>query len=483
MLKEKKSCILSLLASILASIFPALFLYCNNSNEARFTEILPAIAIFSIVGIVLFFFWAFLLRSWCKAGITAILFSVILLNYALVEKAIHIILPNVKYWHIVPVLIFVLCHVAWFIKKKMPEDLSDTIVFVLCMVFAGLSAVNIATSIPGAMNRIQAEKQLSNMSQPPQDIVSSEKMPNIYYFIFDEFAGFPQMEEGYGYNNTKLKKHLSENNFAISYTSHNDSLMSDTIITNLVNLDYVVDNYTTAADKEIVRKKGHLYALLRDNGYVIQGLEAGNFHGLESPLESSAKDANAVTASGEDLFTLCVKQSILYPFMISDATEYMKGITKILDYCKSSEFIPERNTFTFVYLNIPHQPFVFDEHGNTVSSSNWVNWEDDKFYLDQYKFCSNQIIEITSHILKNDPDSIIIVQSDHGARAVDSELYFTKFTYEQMSNHFNCVYYRGQQPLEIEGLSGVNTLRVILNNLIDANFEMLELPEDNYSYK
>ena len=41
-----------------------------------------------------------------------------------------------------------------------------------------------------------------------------------------------------------------------------------------------------------------------------------------------------------------------------------------------------------------------------------------------------------------------------------------------MTNFFSAVYYKGQK-LNIEGLSGVNTFRLILNELLGTSFEML----------
>ena len=84
------------------------------------------------------------------------------------------------------------------------------------------------------------------------------------------------------------------------------------------------------------------------------------------------------------------------------------------------------------------------------------------------------MVEIADSITKNDPDAIVWILSDHGARAsTDSE--HPGFPYEDMTNFFNAVYYQGEK-LDIEGLSGVNTFRLILNKLLKTNYEAIRLP-------
>jgi len=106
-----------------------------------------------------------------------------------------------------------------------------------------------------------------------------------------------------------------------------------------------------------------------------------------------------------------------------------------------------------------------------------------KYYLGQYIFATEKMREIAELLVENDPNSIIIIQSDHGARASsDPDLFLEIFPLEDVSNIFNAVYYKGEK-LDIEGLSGVNTLRLVLNKAFTERFDMLEVPVDTYKYK
>ena len=54
-------------------------------------------------------------------------------------------------------------------------------------------------------------------------------------------------------------------------------------------------------------------------------------------------------------------------------------------------------------------------------------------------------MEIVESIVENDPNSIIIIQSDHSARASsDDDLFLNIFSLEDMSSVFNAVYCKGE---------------------------------------
>jgi hypothetical protein len=81
-------------------------------------------------------------------------------------------------------------------------------------------------------------------------------------------------------------------------------------------------------------------------------------------------------------------------------------------------------------------------------------------------------------IQKNDPTAIIILQSDHGARTIyrreglSQDLNDPSTDRGQMRNILNCVYLGGE-TMDISGLSGINTLRAVLNQVYGTDYEML----------
>ena len=87
-------------------------------------------------------------------------------------------------------------------------------------------------------------------------------------------------------------------------------------------------------------------------------------------------------------------------------------------------------------------------------------------------------------IIENDPEAVIILQSDHGARypfhceMIREEKRNIEEKY--MENILNCVYWGAEvEAQDIEGLSGVNTLRLVLNIEFGSDFEMISVPVES----
>ena len=60
---------------------------------------------------------------------------------------------------------------------------------------------------------------------------------------------------------TLHSSHLLKDGFNISYTSHNDSISTTTVTTNLLNLNYIVNDKTSTIEKDFYRKNNYLWLL------------------------------------------------------------------------------------------------------------------------------------------------------------------------------------------------------------------------------
>lgn len=406
---------ISLLAILLAAIFPAIFLYASNSNEADFSEILLPAAAFAVTAILLFGISFLLTRHTAKSAIIAILFVLLLENYAAVESAVKAVFPGLRYWHILPILLFLFLNIAIAIVKWMPSDLSGIVTTVACVVFGALIVVNGVIAIPGEINksnarRLEQEQQQAEEAEKESE-ADADALPNVYLLIFDEFAGFNQIRDFYGYENEDLINFLEEHNFTISYDSQNPSTMTTTVTTNLVNLEYIVDNSTPDAEKEVYRHNGYLFDLMEEYGYTVRKVSDRSFFGTPDVEVTEIKD-QAVTISGETLEDIFWAKTAVYPFAAPEVSVNYPTI----EYMSDPNNIPENMTFTLFYLVSPHTPFFYDENGNINLQEHWRDWEDPRYYLGQYKYVSALMIEVLENLVENDPDALIMTMSDHGAR-------------------------------------------------------------------
>lgn len=240
---------------LLASAFPAAFLYFQNAEETGFAEVAPVLLVFCTLGAVLYLLCRVVSRSPAKGAVIAALFTALLTNFALLENGLKFILPELKYWHTVPIILVIGLHIAYAVWRFMPDDISLDIVGVACAVFGALILINGIISAPKIIRRMNAEHELKSTAQTEQSPSGEHTgKPNVYLFLFDEYANFPQMEEQYHYDNKVLKDFLEENHFSISYTSHSETIHTSIVITNLVNLDYIVNDETPESERAVLRK-------------------------------------------------------------------------------------------------------------------------------------------------------------------------------------------------------------------------------------
>ena len=475
-LKRVKKILFSVWTILVISNFPALFMYFKNAGEAGVTEIIRPLFIFSAMGIFVLLISFLFIKDISKATLTAIMLIVSLSNFRPIEAFFEIVFRSMRYWHVLPVMIVLIIFISMLIIKIMPKDLREILIMMLGVVITVLIVINAFIAIPDIRKYVQNHKVNLSSDTSKDSIAVDDNLPNVYLLIFDEYAGFEQMEKYYGYDNAELKNFLSENNFNVSKNSHNEWYATAVCISNLVNLDYVVSPGMAEADAESIRKNGRLFFLMQELGYNVQVVEIGDFFGQYSPTRN-ASNTNAGTINGETLEDLLFKRTVIYPFLQGYSNASVADIVNLCEYMADSDNIPQNPTFTIFYVCFPHQPFLADENGNRLPYNACFNWENDEYYLGQYKYSTKLMIKILENLVDNDPDSIIFVQSDHGARAYGSEQFLVKFSENDMTEILNVVYCQGKKIENIEGKSGVNMVRIVLDEFFDLGLGEIEIPQ------
>lgn len=124
--------------------------------------------------------------------------------------------------------------------------------------------------------------------------------------------------------------------------------------------------------------------------------------------------------------------------------------------------------FLFAHLLSPHPPFTREADCSlrTGFSYNEASWGNPDGYAGQVTCLNQQLLAAMDRILAEDPDPVIIIQSDHG----------TQFAYEpeQRLPILSAVRLpracRGAVP---DDLTPVNTFRIVLNCLTSSDLDLL----------
>lgn len=466
----------SILSVVLISGYFPLFLYLRNVEEIQFSSYFLIILCSVLIGIGLMVLFSVLLKSVASGALTTNLFMIVFSNYAYISILFENLFPFLKYWHIVPLICLGLYLLVYlFFEKQTNRQFIQDITNVITFVFLGLLIINTISALP-SIQRIVANTFNKRDIEIAEKSSTNVNLPNIYYFIFDEFSSEKVMKDYYDYDISEFITFLIDHNFNYSSLSRNESHKTITITTNYMNLDYVVTDDDSTSKKMELKKTPLLFTLAKEQGYTLRGLGVANNMGIdEQIMEFEVKGTIGLTIGGETAKDLYMKQTVLYPLVTGRKASFAGMISKLQEDVKNVVQY-EKNVFCFGYLFLPHEPFVFDKNGNEIDSSHYYDWKNQEYYRDQYIYTTKVIKNLVKMIIDSDPDAVIIIQSDHSARAAsDQDLYMKWIEISDMRTMFNAVYMQGES-FPIDGKSGVNTLRSVFSELWNVDLPGVEVP-------
>lgn len=327
--------------------------------------------------------------------------------------------------------------------------------------------------------------------------------PNIYLILFDEYASMGAMEKYYDYKSDAMREFMRT--VGINWSEHSYSMSRETkwCMTDLNMMDFVGYGKGWAALSSM-RNNSTIKAVFEKKlGYdMYQYSQNSTWFGYMSSLRDKKTRSvyKHTTIDGVESENIVKDQSIVGAFQsifgaltpqsqITGDSESLKKygyystkeITSSSAFKKNTyhsdaqhvleilDFYEDENNFkgvqkraTFSHIKCPHVPFFFDQFGQIRPFSQRMNWNNPALYRDQYIFITKHIVNIYKTIISADPNSIIIILSDHGIRQHSQG--FTTITPKDDCWIFLSVYYCGQ-PLDIEGMSSVNLLRYIATEL------------------
>lgn len=471
-------------ASIMMVIlYPCIFMYLQNIGEGYFTEIFEAVAIFAILSFVIGMIAFIVLKDFFRAVFYSEAAMLILMNFNTILGLFKGWFPGLRKVYFFLILGLIGGLLLLFLKKKKID--ADPLVTILGIVFGCLIAFNLVTSASALIQKITYKNETSASDEISK--TEFDKTPNVYYLFYDEYGGFENLKRYYDYDNVEFETFLLEEGFNISYSSRNtESLYTSTILPNLLNLSYVASDEEYSLDNWAKTENCVMFQLFLNNGYMINLI---NHH------DEIVSDGCNVLNSGQKRETLSTHilnnsiwaevrqvEELIKSKVAEEETDYARILKDILNVTENSvdsisKFQP---TLTVSYIVAPHYYFALNEHGQGISSEHELDFENKEFYLGQLKYVTKTIENTIRNIKEKDPNALIIVQSDHGMRyPLWMETYHDGPAYDKetenfyMQNVINCVYYQGEK-IEIEGLSGINTLRTVFNHVLGTDFKMLD---------
>lgn len=467
---------LSLLATIL---LPCFYLYFKNVELVLFKDAITT-SLFFILNGLLFFGIAYLfLKDTAKASLTASLAILFVLTFDLIEKAFHKTLPFFYYWHIIIILITLVLVFGMLLKRHLSTEVVTKINTVILIMFGGLILYNGAIAAPTIIENATREKIIKVDTTLQES--GKEQTANVYLFIFDEYSGLDGLLRYTNFDNSAFYDTLASLGFNVSPHSRNETTSTNLEIPNLLNLNRILtkNNLTNNAKSEalahpamikLFKEKGYKINLISDQGFLPTDMQG---------IDYAYSPQNTLTKA-ETFQTMVIKKTAYYPLLQVVESDRLNEINDL--FVQAEELIAKSNSkqFTIGYFMVPHLPWVVDENGNPISDTERSNWKDTSIYLGQLKYTSKKIIALSKKIIRQDSNSVIILLSDHGFRYASHMLKWYGEEIENMdeenyyqTNILNAVYFKGKH-IDIDGLSGVNTMITTINKLFEMSLPFVE---------
>ena len=464
--------LLSLLAVAFTCLYPCVFMFSLNAGEARAADMLPFFLLFLGTALPGLLILSLFLRSPGAGGVMTCLGMLAVINFALAADAVEQALPWFYSRYLLLAFLLVFLALLVLLRRKRPR--LTALCGILALTFGVLSLMSLIQAVPKLL-----ETARSPRAAPAQaNSISEGQRRNVYYLLFDEYGGDENLEAYFGYDNGDFYQALEDRGFSVSRTTRNtESLWTDTLVPNMLNMDYVAEDDMPEKVRRTYLEEPALAEIFLQSGYRVNQVNHRAFlrvRGSRNLTRGQTEDNISELLFQRSIYCRLpwVKDRVALWIFHNYRDNYREpldnAISALLDAPAAAR---EGPTLTISYIQCPHAPFVYEADGkprDLTDGTAWY-WKDATLYPGQLQFVNTVILEAVDNIQKADPEAVILLMSDHGARVplhMVEQFGGPRFDAEKetpvMQSALCCAYVPGQ-TLEIEGDTCINAARKTLD--------------------
>ncbi len=310
------------------------------------------------------------------------------------------------------------------------------------------------------------------------------QLPNIYFILCDAYPRADYLRDYFEFDNTPFLGQLRERGFYVADRSRSNYCHTLPSLASTLNLDFLDP---AIVPRQFSENYPLLIPLVRDN-LVVRTLRAHDYEfvAIASGLfPTKMEDADRFIRPG-------VFNNTEYQQNLIDMTP-VRSIMNRLDQLLWYQLVPftldtlaglrreGRPMFVFAHLLAPHLPHAYDKDGNFVDTfpPYKEGWRTVTTYLNK------RLIEVVDEIRTNEPNSIIVIQGDHGSNtALQSPEEYAANPWQgewrdyvrDRSANLLSVYVPGKDPAALfyPEMTPVNLFRILFDTFLQTDYGKLE---------
>lgn len=498
----------------LLSAYTVLFLYAQNSSEFRIGVLFaPLFSALFFAGVV--FLGVFLIfKNKVVAAPISLLIIFAALSYVRIASLVDEIpvlgdIPVSEDITTLTVLIIIIVPLCLLILRYKTKLLTfNKIITGLTLILVLFSVFNIAR-FEMSSGRL-FEKDIKNVKMKITPVKYTGEKPDIYYFIFDRYAGPRSLQEQYGFDNSKFLAFLKSKGFYVptnSTTNYPKTFLSLASSLNMEYLDFLTlkTHGGASSDESIVTpliRNNKVLEFLKSRGYYT--INVGSWWEQTSMNQNADKNFKlryGIYPFADEFTTGYLNTTIAAPILkatfkdpMAVSSDPQNNLHRKMIFYEFDTFkeIPQMPgpKFVFAHILAPHDPFVVDKNCKPIDEDYVNARQHQENYIAQVQ-CVNKLIEnLTNQILKNSKNPpVIIYQADEGPFPMNSPLppnqgwgSATTTSLREKFPIFNAYYFPGISDTHLNSdMTPVNEFRILFNDYFGANYPLLE--NKNYIFK
>jgi hypothetical protein len=466
----------------LFSLYPIALIYSKNLSQYPFAAVLlPALTVLFLSAAMLYLLRK-LLHHTNKALVLLSMFWLWFFSYGEVRLFLFKLYDIGIFQHryAIPswIMLFVLVVLVVLKSKRSFGNLLDALSIFLCILMLFLIMSFASAMRPNAFST-KLTKGLSSSEGQQASLTGKKVLPNVYYIIFDAYAGERGLRKSLGFDNSETVAFLRKRGFFVGDKSCSNYSWTTSSLASSLNMQYL-PMVASNTKNVFMFDRGLDKIAMINNNEVVRRFKAAGYKYMDLSIWDRLEQLSNYEVPSKyrfsSLFEGLLSMTILWKPVGENYIVAKAKRAEILGKVQLLKSIAQYDvpTFTYAHIMIPHEPFVFDRYGNEYGVFTRMFHLDDvtKLYLDQLMFASVLIRDIVDTLLKNSKiPPIIVIQGDHGSGVLDPG---SDRAIQLRMSILNAYYFPSDAgAIAYDSVSPVNTFRLIFNYVFHDQYDLL----------